>query len=514
MKNLKELYSNYSKVEWKWISVSKARYYIIVIKVTIYLFCFSIVVVIIWAIIMSIVWFFMWWEENSQIEADKSLSYSHNVGDIKVSFNSNNVDIPFGIPIEEWRITYWYDYTRYSSNIITNFLKITLPWTTEFYKWHAWLDFWQTWTNKRDQYLPKIFSTNRGIVKQVENITWGSILENDYYKELYTSNGVQQINSSVAKLSSKKKKPYWNHVIISTYDWRFYIMYAHMSETAELKWADSIDIWQILWIMGTTWNSTWNHLHYEIRRCWENNTSFNKEFNWCYPINPLWFLEWSETTFLWFNELPPNNSFTYGNEISKNKTVAEDEINTNIIKDFEKSCFIKTSSCMEVFPFIYQNKWSEDYPEVPEFLRSYAISKYLWEVYNINADKIDESYLNIIWNEEWMIFKSKESLMTYLNSNLSFGPFFNTNRIYSKKKKYNFSEDLKEDLEKINENDIERKYKIFYKDLVQYSNNENPYIYNFYENPSLLQIKDLSWSFIKYYNNFGLVKIYKIISNS
>lgn len=57
---------------------------------------------------------------------------------------------------------------------------------------------------------------------------------------------------------------YGNYVIVNHWNW-YKTLYAHMSSISVQKW-DNINQWQELWKVWSTGNSTWPHLHFEIKK--------------------------------------------------------------------------------------------------------------------------------------------------------------------------------------------------------------------------------------------------------
>lgn len=80
-------------------------------------------------------------------------------------------------------------------------------------------------------------------------------------------------------------KWYWNYIIIKTWDWK-QVLYWHMKEPSKLTVWEKVKKWEtVLWFVGSTWHSTWPHLHFEVRNgdssSWLDND----------PIDPLTVLE-------------------------------------------------------------------------------------------------------------------------------------------------------------------------------------------------------------------------------
>ncbi len=63
-----------------------------------------------------------------------------------------------------------------------------------------------------------------------------------------------------------------NYIVIATnYEWMIIAtFYAHMDKISpDLKEWDIISRWQYIWTVGSTWNSTAPHLHFQINKIWE-----------------------------------------------------------------------------------------------------------------------------------------------------------------------------------------------------------------------------------------------------
>lgn len=118
----------------------------------------------------------------------------------------------YSVPvIWDYRITQWFGER-------VDFYK---PRTT---KWHPWLDYAHTkaWT-KQD-----VVASKSGTIVQ----SW--------------------------KLPGR-----WNYIVILHTDWMETI-YAHLSSRSVIV-GESVTVGQKIWVTGTTWNSSWIHLHFGIR---------------------------------------------------------------------------------------------------------------------------------------------------------------------------------------------------------------------------------------------------------
>ena len=142
------------------------------------------------------------------------------------------------------------------------------------------------------------------------------------------------------------KKDEWNCIVIkSNIDWEdLYLCYEHLEKILVKKW-DKIEKWQQIWTCGSTWNSTTNHLHFQIDNdkapfhpYWSKNILDTNKF--C--IDPWAFLQKN-----YVKNNPINNKSDITNKPKHNSnTEAKDDDNlvidlvSTLEKDKQKDDFI------------------------------------------------------------------------------------------------------------------------------------------------------------------------------
>ncbi len=227
--------------------------------------------------------------------------------------------------------------------------------------------------------------------------------------------------------------------------------YAHLSKIDVKVW-DKLKSWAKIWEVWSTWNSTWNHLHFQIDISTAKSPAYynfetcpygyNKIVNeWlCFKelqtitVDPISFLEsnWSILNNITVKEVVVKKS------TSKNTTVSSSNSNTSI---FEKAVYIGSpyNDIVEVQK-IYRNlgyyNWDIDwnYSSVLEDIIRYQLDKkviltkndewawYFWPKTRAQAKKDYESYLawndasndvvtEVVWNSEVKKI-SREWMMT------------------------------------------------------------------------------------------------------
>lgn len=153
----------------------------------------------------------------------------------------------------------------------------------------------------------------------------------------------------------------WNTVKIEhTINWRkIYAVYAHMSKIDVKVW-DSVNALTKVWEVWTTWNSTWNHLHFQIditQASWPwyrkncKVKDYNSIINWsaCFEelnqntLDPLLFLETNWAI------VKPGNSWSIVVDKPKQEIISQEwllsraEILKREIDEFLKSNNLKLS---------------------------------------------------------------------------------------------------------------------------------------------------------------------------
>ncbi len=157
----------------------------------------------------------------------------------------------------------------------------------------------------------------------------------------------------------------WNSIKIEhTVNWKkIYSTYNHLSAINVSVW-QSVKASDVIWEVWSTWNSTWNHLHFQIdvtnwfswpryrTKCSEKNYNTIINSNVCFSelntntVDPLLFLETSGAIIksTWVVEKPKTET------ISKTWLISNEEIQKREIDDFLKNYKVELKS-----PWIWWN---------------------------------------------------------------------------------------------------------------------------------------------------------------
>lgn len=170
-------------------------------------------------------------------------------------------------------------------------------------------------------------------------------------------------------------------------NWKYIVTnYLHLSKLNVKKW-DTVKVWTKIWEVGSTWNSTWNHLHFQV----DLDTPFHPyyyDYNSCpfsyYKITEDWvcFEELTQNTIdpLLFLEskwavVNTISSSTYKTTTTKNK---ED------LSIFDRTVYIGYSSSdikevQEIFRKLWEYNWpiSWDYKDIENSVIAYQIKNKL-----------------------------------------------------------------------------------------------------------------------------------------
>lgn len=514
--------------------IRKIRFLIISLKILKTIVKYSIILLI----------FTKVWEEVNDFRENSNITFRSpsNVENYKEEKYSENFsdsiwNIPYWVPVEKGMVSYWYDYTE-NRNFIFDFFKLSkLTWIkegaknsySEYYEWHEWVDLIPTYSDKKKWYLPDIISTIKWIPKRVEYRENYSSTKYKYFRKLYENWKIYKYETIVKKSDETKIRPYWNHIIISSLDWYYYIMFWHLNSLS--KWLynkDNIKLWQVLWKMWNTWNSTWTHLHYEIRVCWENN-NLKKDWNECKSINPMSYREILDLNNYWWFKEKVENLFTYWVQNIIESYVNENDINNSINDKYIGFCKLykvnNNEDCKIIFSIVYQNE-SRDINELEKskFNKEKIVNKYLvknyWEnIENISIDKINKISNELSLNKE---FHNTEDFILELSNILSYWKFNNSNSIYLINNTIDNKDlllnkqtlDLIKTIELMDENlNHEEKFlKYSYSEWIDYEENKNPYVYNFINDESMfLNIKNNQNEVVEKYSELWLLKIYNYL---
>lgn len=281
----------------------------------------------------------------------------------------------------------WYnDYTR---------LYTMLWWASYTYGWDIW-HWWHMWVDIATAKWTPVYA-----------MAWGTVI----------------IASNLGSL--------WNTVAIKhTINWKTIVSsYSHMSKINVSKW-DTVSVWRQVWEVGSTWNSTWNHLHFQIDidtksspayysydTCPYSYYKITEEWA-CFPqlqkltVDPLLFLE---TNWAILNNLPsyekpekPNKP-SWGSEI---KNWIDMSVFDRTVNDTSNSVDIKY--VQNIMSDLWYYKWAISwvYSDVFDSIIDFQIAR--WVIANTDdagtwnfwpktrkQAKIDyEAYLKSEWKDE------------------------------------------------------------------------------------------------------------------
>ncbi len=292
------------------------------------------------------------------------------------------------------------DYTRFYT---------TLWWASYKYGWDVW--FWgHEWTDFATAKWTPVYSIADGTVIVAKNaLGWWNVVTIEHY--------------------IKGKKVYSN--------------YAHMSKIL-VKKGQKVKAWTKIWEVGTTWNSTGNHLHlqidletpfhpyyydrktcpYSYRDITEKGVCFNElSVN---TIDPLVFLETSGAI---LDEIKvvkkvSRNSFNNSsNVISSNKDDFMDIFNRTVYIGYSKEDIKKVQ---KVFKTLGYYKWiiDWDYKKVEKNIIEYQINR---KIISSKSDlwagrfgpktraQAKKDYIKIVWNKDQIKTSFKKEV---INSSL------------------------------------------------------------------------------------------------
>lgn len=188
-------------------------------------------------------------------------------------------------------------------------------------------------------------------------------------------------------IKSKKGIMEWNLISIKhNINWRYIVSnYLHLSKRLVKVW-DKIKVWTKIWEVGSTWNSTWNHLHLQI----DLKTPFHPyyyDYNKCpfsyYKISENW---------LCFDELSKNTidpllfletKWAVLNNI-QTTTYTKTNSNSEDLSIFDRTVYIWYSKndikkVQEIFKKIWAYNWpiSWDYKDIEKSVIAYQIKNKL-----------------------------------------------------------------------------------------------------------------------------------------
>ena len=285
---------------------------------------------------------------------------------------------------------WWYnEYTR---------LYTVLWWASYKYGWDVW-NGWHIWVDiATAKWTPVYAIADWEVIKaQTDSILWTYI--------------------------SIKHKINWK-IIISNY--------AHLSDSNVIIW-NNIIVWQKIWEVWSTWNSTWNHLHFQI----DLDTSFHP-FYYNYKKCPFSYYRISEE-WLCINELSNNTldpllfletSWAILNQISIKVVESKNTENINDLSIFDKIVYYwynksDIKKVQEVFKNLWLYTWviSWLYKDIEKFILAFQISK--WIIKNENS-----RWAWWFWPKT--SYYAKKSYLSYLDNKVQFSKITKT-KIKTKK---------------------------------------------------------------------------------
>jgi hypothetical protein len=229
-------------------------------------------------------------------------------------------------------------------NLYTRIYSV-LWWSSYKYWWDVW-NGWHTWTDIATAKWTPVYSI----------ATWEVII-------------------------AKSLSGFWNTITVRHFiNWKnIYSNYSHLSKILVNKW-DKVRAWNKIWEVWSTWNSTWNHLHFQIdldtpfhpyyydkKACPYGSSQITEEWI-CFwelknnTVDPILFLE------------------TRGDILNNIKitTVSRDEIdsNTNSVEKVTKTNEVNEISIFNKTVYVWYPE--EDIKKVQEIFRD--LGEYNWAI--------------------------------------------------------------------------------------------------------------------------------------
>jgi len=214
-------------------------------------------------------------------------------------------------------------------------------------------------------------------------------------------------------ISAKKALGWWNVVTVEhlIHGKKIFSNYAHLYSYSVKKW-DKVKAWEQIWEMGSTWNSTWNHLHLQI----DLDTPFHPYYysrktcpysyreiteNWvCFDdlqkntIDPLLFLETGGEIVKKLNintskvKVVKNPTKVYDNNKNYDKDWVTKKYSTSI---WDKTVYVwySKSDIKEVQQILidlklYSGKLTGDYKDIENIIFKFQVSKKILKVKSDN----------------------------------------------------------------------------------------------------------------------------------
>lgn len=186
---------------------------------------------------------------------------------------------------------------------------------------------------------------------------------------------------------------FWNVVSIKhNINWKTVVTsYAHMSKIIASKW-DKVNAWDLIWLVWSTWNSTWNHLHFQVDLDWSSYYPRYYDYKSCpysyYEISEKWVC-FDELEKITVDPLAFLQTKWKNLENIKTTTISRDNFKTEEKNDnndwldiFDRTVYIWYSTSdikevQEIFAKLWYYNWeiSWDYKDVEKSIIKYQIAR-------------------------------------------------------------------------------------------------------------------------------------------
>jgi murein DD-endopeptidase MepM/ murein hydrolase activator NlpD len=251
-----------------------------------------------------------------------------------------------------------------------------LWWASYKYGWDQW-NWWHIWTDIATAEWTPVYAIANWKVLVAKNLTW---------------------HGNVISIEHKIR---WKIVASD---------YAHLSKIEVAEW-DTVSVWQKIWEVWSTWNSTWNHLHFEIDLQWVSYPYYY-DYKTCphsyYDITETWIcfdelakhtvdpLLFFETNWAILDDIKIE-TITQPQKIDQPKVINtppkelnlnlnSDKIDVNIFNQTVSSDFWNTpenvANVQKVFKAIWKYKWdiTWNYSDIEETIFNYQVENGIVQV--------------------------------------------------------------------------------------------------------------------------------------
>ena len=259
------------------------------------------------------------------------------------------------------------DYQKYSEQNwgYNKFTRIytELWWASYEYGWDVW-NGWHIWTDIATSRWTPVYSI----------ANWEVTIAKDF--------------NALWKTITIKHKINWKII---------YSNYSHLSKIDVIRWS-KIKVWEKIWEVGSTWNSTWNHLHFQI-----DLDTHSHPYYYDYDSCPYSYYKITES-WVCFNELKNNtidpllfletnwkildNIKIVTNKIIKKK-ITYSNTNKSNLSIFNKTVYYWYPSSdikdvQEVFKNLWKYNWAINwnFKDIEETIISYQISSWVLKTRN------------------------------------------------------------------------------------------------------------------------------------